>query len=678
MRGMGKMRWSLKSLLTPDSEKTGAVTESLRMKLEESDGHFGVKEEEMTVDIMQEQEEIGDWTTLDQILECEAEGGDSGSDSFLTDDEENYQDGIDPVEDVGDSSEEEEPGQPVSSAAAPRPLATTASPPRATATLLKRKRSVSPSLRSHPPQTHKRSQSAERLRSPLRPPKPAGPTAQWWKTEEDPDVAPIPPRFLPARTPGVQLDATMELSPVGLFKLFFSDLAVTTLCDNTNKMADRSIARGRKYKWVPVTPPELFKFIGVVLYMAVLKLPTINDYWRQRNAFSVQFPGTVMVRDRYRMISWNLHMSDPAEDVVNDRKKATSEYDALFRLRPLLDQIRTACKTSYHPHKNICIGERMFATRPRPGAKLTKCAFKVFSLSDSHNGYVSDFAVYTGRSRFPAGTGLSFDSVVQLIDPSFLGTGYNLFCDSFHTSPRLFRHLWSLKFGACGMFRKGLRDVPKSTVNTLSKRSPQGSLRWIREDHLLFVRWMDTREVSVCSSIHPAYSGETVKRKEKKVDGNRKEIHVPVPAPVTEYNRYMGGVDLSDPLTEHHKTKRWYRTVFFHLVDLAVANSYAMHKELCQAQQTDPMTYKMFIERLVAELCGTTGRTPPALRRSGHMPVPFSVPVDPARKATAGRQRCRKCRNDGIKNLSPWKCDECNVALCLIVDRNCFQLWHNM
>lgn len=63
-----------------------------------------------------------------------------------------------------------------------------------------------------------------------------------------------------------------------------------------------------------------------------------------------------MPRDRWLSISSNVHMSDPAEDVVNDSKKGTSDHDPLFRLKPLMTEIMAACKSFYQPPKN---GDRL-------------------------------------------------------------------------------------------------------------------------------------------------------------------------------------------------------------------------------------------------------------------------------------------------------------------------------
>lgn len=103
--------------------------------------------------------------------------------------------------------------------------------------------------------------------------------------------------------------------------------------------------------------------------------------------------------------------------------------------------------------------------------------------------------------------------------------------------------------------------VPSTQENALHKRSPRGPIWWIRDGDLLLVKWMDGREVSVCTTVDPVSTGDIALRWQRKEDGHFERVSVPRPTAVTEYNKYMGGVDTSDQMLgtnlDHRKTRRW-------------------------------------------------------------------------------------------------------------------------
>lgn len=340
-----------------------------------------------------------------------------------------------------------------------------------------------------------------------------------WKTETEPDdQVPTMPRFSPKRTPGVQppLD-TGDPSPGEIFSHFFDDAVYKLLCENTNKNAAKKQGTGRKLIWTDITPEEMKKFIGMLLYMTVLDLPRLTDFWRRQSIFHVPFPATVMSRDRFMSILSCLHVSDPGTDEEHEQAKGTENYDRLHRVRQLMEMLRINCKVIYHPRQHLSVDERMVATKATLSikqhmkAKPTKWGLKFFVLADV-NGYTLDFKLYAGKSKGVSENGLPYDVVTGLVNKDFLGSGYVIYTDNFYTSPLLFRHLSQQGFGACGTYRQGRVGVPTTRENGLTNRSPKGTIRWIREGNLLFVKWMDGREVSLCSTIHPVYSGDTVQR----------------------------------------------------------------------------------------------------------------------------------------------------------------------
>nr|XP_055046361.1 piggyBac transposable element-derived protein 4-like [Misgurnus anguillicaudatus] len=502
-----------------------------------------------------------------------------------------------------------------------------------------------------------------------------------WKTETDVDMTPKTLRFLPAREPGPQLSPADVHTPQSLFKMFFPENAVSTLCHNTNAQAAKATANGCKYKWTDVSISEMYKYIGLLLYMSIIKLTSVRDYWRQ-DIFSVPFPATVMSRDRFRTISWNFQMSHPEEDEENDKKRGTAEHDHLFRIKPLMDTIRIACKAMYHPKRNLVVEEKVVPCKADPEmtqdtkAKPTR-DFKLFVLADSSNGYTVDFSVYTGKNSFPTGHGLSYDVVTSLLNRKVLGSGYHVYMDDFFTSPTLLKELFAMKFGACGTYRDSRKDCPRAATNSLTATSARGSIRWIRDGPLVFVKWMDTREVSVCSTIHSAYTGETVQKKVKSQDAWVAKTF-PCPAPVTAYDQHIHKrVHLSNDLlqcyTAQHKTMKWYRKVFYNFLDIAATNAYILHNELY-----GNMCHKEFLKGLIEELCGSSKKATPKQTGGDHVPIPGVEQTSDARnKATAGRRTCMLCKKQGKRQDTPWKCKACDVHLCVQLNRNCFQKWHN-
>lgn len=174
-------------------------------------------------------------------------------------------------------------------------------------------------------------------------------------------------------------------------------------------------------------------------------------------------------------------------------------------------------------------------------------------------------------------------------------------------------------------------------------------------------------------------------------------------------------MDLSDSLIKCYsvaqKTMKWYKTFFYHFVDVAVVNSWLMHKDMAVTKNTKPMAQKQFREKLCSQLAdialkgdvqeerGEEQKEQPSeqrVERQGEKhgekqdekqgeeeeevevgllccPVPTKDPITVAlcNKASEGRRQCHLCKHKTI-----WQCESCKVALCIIPDRNCFRIWH--
>uniref|UniRef100_A0A671QMK5 PiggyBac transposable element-derived protein 4-like n=1 Tax=Sinocyclocheilus anshuiensis TaxID=1608454 RepID=A0A671QMK5_9TELE len=369
-----------------------------------------------------------------------------------------------------------------------------------------------------------------------------GLSTERWRSLDETDVEPLQLDFTPVQEPGPKFLPSNCSSPLQFFQLFFPKTMMQSIVGHTNVYGSKCKDVGNP--WLYISLKDLKSYIGLVIYTGLLKCSLLTEYWRESQYFSPSLPAHVMSYQKFVTIANTLHFSNTIEDEKNYLKKGTAAYERFGKILPLYQLIREACKTHFHPFQNITIDERIVAAQPRTGLKQsmedksTDRGYKLFALTDCICGYTWDFLIYEGKSCASQNVGLSYESVMALMDENMLGSGYKLFVDKFYTSPTLFRDLLCKKFWACGPVLSTRKGFPKISVNRLSKNAPRGTMRWIRDDNLLFIEWKDSQEVQMCSTFHKAYEGDTVQRKVKD-DALRTLKEVPIPAVVLDYNRLV-------------------------------------------------------------------------------------------------------------------------------------------
>ncbi|XP_050967121.1 piggyBac transposable element-derived protein 4-like [Labeo rohita] len=431
-----------------------------------------------------------------------------------------------------------------------------------------------------------------------------------WHSSDDADVEPPHLDFTPVQKPGPQILPNRCSSPLQFFQLLFPKKMWQTIVSHTNGYGVKCKEKKGKV-WEYICQRDLKSYIALVIYMDMFKCSSLTDYWSESEHFSLPFPAKIMSYQKFLLISKALHLNDCKEDEKNSSRRGTAAYERLGKIQPLYQVIREACKTIFHPFQNITIVERMVTSQDRTGLKQgvkkesPNMGYKLFALTDCTCGYTWDFFIYEGKSCASQNVGLSYESVMALVDENLLGSGYKLFVDKFYTSPTLFRDLLGKNIYACGPVWPNRTGFPKTTVNRLSKHASCGTMRWIRHDNLLFVEWKDSQEVQMCSTFHKAYQGDTVQRKVKG-DAHRTLVEVPIPAVVLDYNRNTEVVNSSNRVTGHfralHKPKKWYQCVFYHFLDIVVENAFIMQDLIAKVKYKKPLTRKEFLQELILEL----------------------------------------------------------------------------
>ena len=124
------------------------------------------------------------------------------------------------------------------------------------------------------------------------------------------------------------------------------------------------------------------------------------------------------------------------------------------------------------------------------------------------------------------------------------------------------------------------------------------------------------------TNIQPSACG-AVLRKQK--DGS--SIQVPCPESILSYNKFMEGVDRGDQLRGYYhcrtKSRKFYKYIFYFLLDVAIMNSYILTKHFTHSSSFKNLkSFRLQLAKgMVGEYCSRRRRC-----RGGNtiQPLPFT------------------------------------------------------
>ena len=154
---------------------------------------------------------------------------------------------------------------------------------------------------------------------------------------------------------------------------------------------------------------------------------------------------------------------------------------------------------------------------------------------------------------------------------------------------------------------------------------------------------------------------------------------------IVDYNTYMLGVDKLDQMMSYysflHKTVKWWRKVFFWILEVATVNAYIIYEVLAEKRGERPMSHLAFRRKVILSLSepirsSVIPRARPGPRASSNVERLRQVPhyLKKGRK----RRDCVVCSNreeGSTRHLSLYECDTCpnKPPLC---PSGCFQAYH--
>ena len=146
----------------------------------------------------------------------------------------------------------------------------------------------------------------------------------------------------------------------------------------------------------------------------------------------------------------------------------------------------------------------------------------------------------------------------------------------------------------------------------------------------------------------------------------------------------MLGVDKLDQLVSYysflHKSVKWWRKVFFWLLEVCVVNSFVIYKEACSKDTIRPMRQLQYRRKLIDEFTVPL-RTMPS-GRSGLRAPPLLERLQEKKHFLSRSDKRKDCvvcsdRSSGTRHLTHFYCETCtnHPPLC---PTDCCKLYHTV
>ncbi|XP_068112813.1 uncharacterized protein [Hyperolius riggenbachi] len=369
-----------------------------------------------------------------------------------------------------------------------------------------------------------------------------------------------------------------EMTPLDIFRIFFPPQVMEHIARETNNYY-RDLTQNtapsphsQLHKWTDTTPEELYVFFGISLLMVRTKKLSKDEYWSTDPLIATPQFSDYMSRNRYSLLLRLLHFND---------NHLQPEGDKLFKLKPILDHLRMTFGEVFYPFQNLCIDESLTLFKSRlsciqyRASKRHRFGIKTFLLRDCETGYVVDLIVYTGtRADIVTGREMVLsEAVVLTLMEKYLQRGHTLWIDNWYSSPKLYNHLHRNKTNVCGVVRKNRKGMPN-----LYKKLKKGEIELHHTSNMLAVRWLDRQEVCMLTTVHDGAMTTT-----RQADGQTGEERKK-PDCMIDYRKNRRAIDRTDMMISSMEWMRkncihqkWYREMFFHLLDIAILNSHALY-----------------------------------------------------------------------------------------------------
>ena len=165
------------------------------------------------------------------------------------------------------------------------------------------------------------------------------------------------------KTPGPKVPIPQSAKEI--FFLFFTPTLLELIVEQTNKYAAECMGLEKFEKWDKVTVDELCAYMGFMLLMGIVHLPSLYDYWKNDEVYHYSPIADKISRNRFHELHRYLHFVDNS----TLSPPGSPDYDRLGKVRPVVDILSNRVAAVYEPGQDISIDEAMIPFKGRSSLK---------------------------------------------------------------------------------------------------------------------------------------------------------------------------------------------------------------------------------------------------------------------------------------------------------------------
>lgn len=266
--------------------------------------------------------------------------------------------------------------------------------------------------------------------------------------------------------------------------------------------------------WKETSPQEMKTYIAINIYMGIVQLPELVMYFGGDFVICQKIKNTKITFARFQKRNQYLHL--------NDADGKTTNGDSLSKVRPALD-ITTKFESFLQPGQDLSVDEAMVGYKGRiyfkqyMPQKPTKWGIKVWSIADSHSGYLLKCDIYLGKKQESQNDLLLGEQVVMHLTEPFTGKWHHVYFDNVFTSLRLMSLLLEKNMYAYETVRTNRQNWPVVSKKPKHLKLKQGESRVLQYEKISATVWHDKRDVHLLSTnSNPLGKIDIEKRAKKK------------------------------------------------------------------------------------------------------------------------------------------------------------------